>query len=236
MNFFEPEEIHSTNIWWWRITVVGFFPSVSRLRENIIDLGSAFQDGIRNGAEFSPKPNVPSVRRKWPNLWVELSDWKIPTQLSPAFWHFSAMLPAKGYNVTDISQAAVAVLGFMGVTTLTSNTQMTKKPRETSEANYGCSHQWLPCAHRSPEEHGLKYSYFPKWQALPAKGLLEERHFASSCQSPGSSFQSVAGCQLHSPLSCWICQVSLVLYHCAFLPISKLHSPFPMSLHLAFTQ
>lgn len=52
---------------------------------------------------------------------------------------------------------------------------MTKRPeRETSEANYGCSHQWLSCAHRSPEEHGLKYSYFPKWQALPAKVLLEE--------------------------------------------------------------
>lgn len=65
--------------------------------------------------------------------WVELSDWKIPTQLSPAFWHFSAMLPEKGYNITDISQATVA-----GVTALTSNTD----DKEARERNLR-SQLWL---------------------------------------------------------------------------------------------
>lgn len=169
--------------------------------------------------------------------WVEDSDWKIPTQLSPALWHFSAMLPEKGYNVTDISQATVAILGFMGVTTLTSNTGMTKRPEKPQKPIMAATISGCPVPTGFLKNMVWSTVISPNGKRSQSKVSLE-RYFASSCQSPGSSFQSVARCQLHIQiqLSCWICQVSLMLYHCAILPVSKLRAPFPMSPHLASTQ
>lgn len=81
----------------------------------------------------------------------------------------------------------------------------------------------------------FKVPLFSQIASSPSQKASLKRCFASPCQSPGSSLQSVACCQLHSLLSCWICQVSLILYHCAFLPIFQRRSPFPMSPHLAST-
>lgn len=111
-----------------------FFFSVSRLRENIIGLGFAFQDGIRNGAEFSLKPNVPSVRRKWPDLYLSRIKW-----LENSHSAVSSILALQCHAawerlyVTDISQATV-----VGVTTLTSNTD----DKEARERNLR-SQLWL---------------------------------------------------------------------------------------------
>lgn len=137
------------------------------------------------------------------------------------------MLPGKDCNVTDISKATVAILGFMGVTTLTSNTRMTKRPEKLQKPIMAATISGCP----GPTGllKNMVFSYFSKWQALPVKGLLEE----ILCQSVPVSWQlspSVAHCQLYSPLWCWISGF-LTLYHRAFLLISKLCSPFPMPPH-----
>lgn len=137
------------------------------------------------------------------------------------------MLPGKDCNVTDISKATVAILGFMGVTTLTSNTRMTKRPEKPQKPIMAATVSGCP----GPTGllKNMVFNYFPKWQALPVKGLLEE----ILCQSVPVSWQLYPECRTRPTL-----QSSLVLnfrfpLHCttAFLLISKLCSPFPMSPH-----
>lgn len=110
------------------------------------------------------------------------------------------MLPGKDCNVTDISKATVAILGFMGVTTLTSNTRMTKRPEKPQKPIMAATISGCP----GPTGllKNMVFNYFPKWQALPVKGLLEE----ILCQSVPVSWQLSPECCTRPTL-----QSSLVL-------------------------
>lgn len=202
------------------------FFSVSRLRKNVIYLGSASQDGVRNGAVISLKPNVPSISRK-NNCHIFISKWlgksnstifvgrsvtcslrktmKSQTFLRPQLWCWALR----------VWQLWPLRYGWQ------------RGRRKTPEAHYGCNRQWLPCAHRPNEEHSLMCHYFSKRQDLTAKGLL-----------PVHAKVSWQLCQLHPPFSCWNCQVSLILHHGAFLPIYFYATfyLFPVFLYLASTQ